>query len=82
MKPNTIAVIKFLKANHGVDFTAADVAQALSLDVRTVNGIFTGAISNKGLGVRVASEVLGADDKTVVVKYLKLTDAGLAVELA
>ena len=41
MKNNTKAVIKFLQANKGLDFTAQDVAQALSLDVRVVNGIFT-----------------------------------------
>ena len=33
MKNNTKAVIKFLQANKGLDFTAQDVAQALSLDV-------------------------------------------------
>lgn len=79
MKPNTIAVIKFLQANHGVDFTAADIAKALGLSVATVNGVFTGAISNKKLGTRVESTVALEDGTSAAVKYLKLNDAGLSL---
>ena len=40
MKPNTKAVLEYLKSVHGKkDVTAADVAAELGLDVKQVNGI-------------------------------------------
>ena len=44
LKPNTIAVINYLKEVNGQNVTAADVAEALGLEKRTVDGIFTSAI--------------------------------------
>ncbi len=82
MKTNTYNVFKFLQTNNGVDFTAADIAQALDLATTSVNGIFTGAISNKGLGSRVESTVALEDGTSKTVKYLKLTPAGLSLDLA
>lgn len=80
MKPNTKAIIKFLQSNKGVNFTSTDVATALGLDVKVVNGTFTGAIQRKGLGVRVPAtiEVEGVAKE---VKYLQLTDEGLALDV-
>lgn len=80
MKTNTKAVIKFLQANKGLDFTASDVASALALDVRVVNGTFTGAIQRKGLGIRVPGTV-EVDGAVKEVKYLVLTDEGLALDV-
>ena len=80
MKENTRKVLDYLKANNGADMTAADVAAALELDPRSVNGSFTSFVK-KGLGVREEAQIL--DDKTgkyVDVKFLKLTDAGIAFD--
>lgn len=74
---NTIKVLNYLKNTNEVLVTANDVADALGLTGRQVNGIFTGGIQRKGLGIRVDGEVLLEDGGHKAVKFLKLTDAGL-----
>ena len=81
LKPNTIAVINYLKEVNGQNVTAADVAEALGLEKRTVDGIFTSAIQRKGFGVRTPAEVELDDGTHKAVKFLSLTDAGLALDL-
>jgi hypothetical protein len=34
LKPNSLAVFNFVKENDGNDFTAADIAEALGLEVK------------------------------------------------
>ena len=81
MKPNTKAVLEYLKSVHGEkDVTAADVAQALNLEVKRVNGIFTAALQRKKYGYREETEVQLDDGTHTKVKFLKLTDAGLEVD--
>lgn len=81
MKPNTKAVLEYLKSVHGEkDVTAADVAQALNLEVKQVNGIFTAALQRKEYGYREETEVQLDDGTHTKVKFLKLTDAGLEVD--
>lgn len=81
MKPNTKAVLEYLKSVHGEkDVTAADVAQALNLEVKQVNGIFTAALQRKKYGYREETEVQLDDGTHCKCKYLKLTDAGLEVD--
>ena len=57
MKPNTKAVIEYLQGQNGADLTSADVAEALGLEKRQVDGIFTSAIQRKQLGFREEAEV-------------------------
>ena len=52
MSENTIKVINYLQGLNGADVTANDVAEALGLTGRQVNGIFTGGIQRKDLGIR------------------------------
>ena len=80
MKENTRKVFDYLKENTGTDLTAACVAEALGLEKRQVDGIFTSALQRKGLGVRVLSEVTLADGSHQKVKFLRLTDEGLALD--
>lgn len=82
MKQNSINVLNYLKKVHGQDVTAADVAEALGLEKRSVDGIFTSAIQRKGLGVRVPAEVELEDGSHKAVKFLTLTDAGLEFDPA
>ena len=80
MKENTKRVFEYLKkVNDNV--TAADVADALGLEKKSVDGIFTSAIQKKGYGVRIPAEVELDDGSHRPVKFLKLTDAGLALDL-
>jgi transcriptional regulator GlxA family with amidase domain len=80
MKENSRKVFEYLKANNGTDLTAADVAAALGLEKRSVDGIFTSAIQRKGLGVRTPAEVELEDGTHKAVKLLSLTPAGMAFD--
>ena len=80
MKENSKAVLNYLKSINGADVTAADVADALGLEKRQVDGIFTSALQRKGYGVRVPAEIELDDGSHKQVKFLKLTDAGMELD--
>ena len=80
MKENSKKVLNYLKEVNGQQVTAADVAEALGLEKRSVDGIFTSAIQRKGLGVRVPAEVELEDGTHKAVKFLTLTPAGMAFD--
>lgn len=81
MKENSKKVLNYLKEIHGGDpVTAADVAEALGLEKRQVDGIFTSAIQRKNLGVRIPAEVELEDGSHKAVKFLDLNDAGMAFD--
>ena len=77
MKENSRRVLDYLKGINGQNVTAADVADALGLEKRSVDGIFTSAIQRKGLGIRTPAEVEMEDGSHKSVKFLSLTDAGM-----
>ena len=77
VKPNTKLVINYLKEVNGTNVTAADVAEALGIEKKSVDGIFTSAIQRKGLGIRTPAEVELEDGSHKQVKFLSLTAAGL-----
>lgn len=60
--------------------TAADVAAALGLEKRSVDGIFTSAIQRKGLGIRTPAEIELEDGSHKPIKLLSLTEAGMAFD--
>lgn len=74
---NSRKVLEFLKENNDQDLTAADVAEALGLPKRTVDGAFTSAIQRKGYGVRIPAEMELADGTHKPIKLLKLTPSGM-----
>jgi hypothetical protein len=80
MKENSKKVLEYLKQVNGAQVTAADVATALGLEKRSVDGIFTSAIQRKGLGVRTPAEVELEDGTHKAVKFLSLTPTGLAFD--
>ena len=80
MKENSKKVLNYLKEINGADVTAADVAAALGLETRSVDGIFTSAIQRKGLGVRTPAEIELEDGTHKQVKFLSLTPAGMAFD--
>lgn len=81
MKENTKKVFEYLKGIGNDNVTAADVADALGLEKKSVDGIFTSAIQKKGYGIRVPAEVELEDGSHKQVKFLKLTDDGMALDL-
>jgi hypothetical protein len=82
MKENTKRVIKYLQGlSESDNVTAADVAGALDLEKRSIDGIFTSAIQRKGLGMRVEAEIEMADGTHSKVKFLKLNDAGKSIDV-
>jgi len=80
MKENSKKVLEYLKKVNGQDVTSGDVAEALGLEKRQVDGIFTSAIQRKGLGIRTPAEIELADGTHRAIKLLSLTDAGLSFD--
>lgn len=84
MSENTLNVLNYLKKTTaaGQDVTATDVAEALGVDVKVVNGAFTSGIQRKEMGERIAAEVEVTDVNGNVshkaVKLLRLNDKGMA----
>ena len=74
---NSVKVINYLKTVQGQQVTAKDVAAALDLSDKSVNGIFTSAIQKKGLGVRTEAEIEAEDGTHKTIKLLSLTEAGM-----
>ena len=73
---NAQVVLNFLQSNPNVDMTARDMAEAIQLPPRTVNGIVTGLYRRKpSLAFR---EEVKVDGETV--KYVRLTDEGKSVD--
>ena len=77
MKENSKKVLNYLKEVNGQQVTAADVAEALGLEKRSIDGIFTSAIQRKGLGVRTPAEIELDDGTHKAVKFLSLTAEGM-----
>ena len=77
MKPNTKIVFEYLQGIGSANVTSGDVAEAVGLEKRQVDGIFTSAIQRKGLGIRVPAEVELDDGTHKAVKFLQLTPAGM-----
>lgn len=87
MKENSIKVYDYVKAHDGEDFTAADIAEALGLPIRSVNGIITMSFQRHKEGKetvplmeRVPAEVENADGTHSQVKLIKMTEAGFAFD--
>lgn len=74
MKETSKKVFNFLKDSAGDNLTLNDISASLDMAVRSVNGCLVG-MQKKGLVVREETETMGADGKTVKVKYIRLTDA-------
>ena len=73
LSENGQAIMNYLKTVEGQQVTATDASEALGIEKRKFTGAFN-ALVKKELAVRNAAKIEG----TVTVKYLVLTDAGLA----
>ena len=68
-------IMAYLKDVEGQNVTSADAADALEIDKRKFTGAFN-ALVKKGFAVRNSAKI----EAPVTVKYLVLTDAGLAFD--
>lgn len=80
LKPNSKLVYEFVKANNGKNITAADIAEGTGLETKQVNGIVTSAFQRKELMERIPAEIELEDGSHKSVKFIRLTDAGLAFD--
>lgn len=84
LKENSKIVFNYVKEHDGDNFTAADIAEATGLEVKSVNGIVTSAFQRKGLMERVPAEIEVTDAEGKVshkaVKFIRLTAEGQAFD--
>ena len=77
MKEGTRMIWDYIVAHDGEDFTAQNIADALGVGVKSVNGSVT-SFQKKGLTVREEAEIECADGTHKRVKFIRLTDEGKA----
>lgn len=70
------AVLVHLQNNAAADLTAKDIAAATGIEAKSINGVITG-LQKKGYVLR---EEAGKDEDGKVVKYVRLTASGAAVD--
>ena len=76
LKENSKKVFNYVKEMDGQNITAADIAEATDLEVRSVNGIVTSAFQRKGLMERIPAEIQLEDGTHKAVKFISLTEEG------
>jgi DNA-binding MarR family transcriptional regulator len=74
MKEGTRAIWDYIVAHDGEDMTAQTIADALGVNVKSVNGSVT-SFQKKGHTIREEVAVTGGK-----VKYIRLTDEGRAFD--
>lgn len=80
LKENSRKVFDYVKSINGANVTAADIAEATGLEVKSVNGIVTSAFQRKGLMERIPAEIELEDGTHKPVKFIKLTAEGEAFD--
>jgi transcriptional regulator GlxA family with amidase domain len=81
LKESTKEIIRYIQQHNGTNMTAADVAEALGVSTRSVDGVFTRSLQAKGYGVRTPAEVELESGLHKTVKLLSLTPAGMAFDV-
>lgn len=83
---NSIQVLNYMKQNYGKELSKQEIAEALGISISAVTGSVNG-LEKKGYCEKVREEVVEdahatetRKAKTHVVKYHKLTEAGLAYD--
>lgn len=83
MTENSRKVFEYLKANHGKQMTAQEIAAALDVSLSAVTGSVNGltrATKHPAYAVRTEVEVDAGEGKKAKVKYISLTEEGLAFD--
>ena len=79
LSANAKVIMKRLQELEGADITVHDLSEDIGLPVNSITGTFNSFVK-KGLGERVIATVELEDGKEETVKFLKLTDAGQALD--
>jgi hypothetical protein len=73
-----LVVLNYLKENKDSNVTAADIADALGMEKKSVDGVVTGGlVRNRGLAERIPAEIELEDGTHKAIKFIKATQAGL-----
>ena len=80
LKENSRKVFDYVKSLGGANVTAADIAEATGLEVKSVNGIVTSAFQRKGWMERIPAEIELEDGSHKAVKFIRLTDSGRKID--
>lgn len=78
----SLVVLNYLKENQGVNMTAADIAEALGMEKKSVDGIVTSGLQRKGYAERIPAEIELEDGTHKSVKFIQATAEGLAYDHA
>lgn len=78
---NSKKVFNYVKEMDGQDITAADIATATGLEIKSVNGIVTSAFQKKTLMERIPATITLEDGSTKAVKFIKLTESGKELDI-
>lgn len=76
MSEKTVKVLNYLKEINGANVTSADIAEALQMDKKSVDGVVTSGLQRKGLAERVPAEIELEDGTHKSIKLIRLTAAG------
>jgi len=74
MNPNAVAIYNYVKEHEAENITAADIAEALDLGIKSVNGTVTAAF------VRHRSDEVDADGKKIIVPLMERIEGELEIE--
>jgi Mn-dependent DtxR family transcriptional regulator len=76
MSEKTASVLEYLKGINGANVTSADIANALGMEKKSVDGIVTSGLQRKGLAERIPAEIELEDGTHKPVKFIRLTATG------
>ena len=76
MSEKTQKVLNYLKEIGDTNVTSADIAEALDMEKRSVDGIVTSGLQRKGWAERKVAEIELEDGTHKQVKFIKLTADG------
>lgn len=71
LKENSLTIFNFVQEHDGEDFTAADIAEATGIPVKSVNGCITAMARHHQLLEREEVSITGGK-----VKFIRLTEKG------
>lgn len=77
MKPATAQVIKYLQEHNNENLTSDDIAEALGMTKKQVDGAFTMSVQKRDLGSRIPAEITLEDGSKKSVKWLRLNEEGM-----
>ena len=80
MSEKTQTVLNYLKGIDGANVTSADIAEALGMEKKSVDGIVTSGLQRKGLAERIPAEIELEDGSHKAVKFIVLTEKGRAFD--